>query len=57
MADLIIEKYSGKIMVYEIKHGKKEKVEEFTTYDFEDFLDFINENYDYARILYGKCIY
>lgn len=59
MADLIVERYSysNKFTIYEIKNGKKEKVEELTTYDYGDIIDFINENYDYARILCGKCIY
>ncbi|MDY3777457.1 MAG: hypothetical protein SOZ53_01185 [Candidatus Onthovivens sp.] len=57
MVDLIIEKYCNQFIIYEIKNGKKEKVEELTTYDYADVIDFINENYDYARILCGKCIY
>ena len=57
MVDLIIEKYCNQFIIYEIKNGKKEKVEELTTYDYGDVIDFINESYDYARILCGKCIY
>lgn len=57
MVDLIVEKYCNQFIIYEIRNGKKEKVEELTTYDYADVIDFINENYDYARILCGKCIY
>ena len=57
MVDLIVEKYCNKFTIYEIRNGKKEKVEELTTYNYTDVIDFINENYDYARILCGKCIY
>lgn len=57
MVDLIIEKYCNQFTIYEIRNGKKEKVEELTTYDYGDVMEFINENYDYARILCGKCIY
>lgn len=56
MVDLIIEKYSysNQFTIYEIRNGKKEKVKELTTYDYEDIMEFINENYDYARILCGR---
>ena len=57
MVDLIIEKYCNQFTIYEIRNGKKEKVEELTTNNYADIIDFINENYDYARILCGKCIY
>ena len=59
MVDLIIERYSysNQFTIYEIRNGKKEKVKELTTYDYEDIMEFINENYDYARILCGKFIY
>ena len=57
MVDLIIERYCNQFTIYEIRNGKKEKVKELKTYDYEDVIDFINENYDYARILCGKCIY
>lgn len=57
MVDLIVEKYCNQFTIYEIRNGKKEKVEELTTHNYADVIDFINENYDYARILCGKCIY
>ena len=57
MVDLIIERYCNQFTIYEIKNGKKEKVEELTTYDDGNVMEFINENCDYARILCGKCIY
>ena len=57
MVDLIIESYCNQFTIYEIRNGKKEKVEELTTHNYVDVIDFINENYDYARILCGKCIY
>ena len=57
MVDLIIEKYCNQFTIYEIRNGKKEKVEELTTHNYANVIDFINENYDYARILCGKCIY
>ena len=57
MVDLIVEKYCSQFTIYEIRNGKKEKVEELTTHNYTDVIDFINENYDYARILCGKCIY
>ena len=57
MVDLIIERYCNQFIIYEIRDGKKEKVGELTTYNYADVIDFINENYDYARILCGKCIY
>ena len=57
MVDLIIEKYCNQFTIYEIRNGKKEKVEELKTHNYADIIDFINENYDYARILCGKCIY
>lgn len=57
MVDLIIEKYCNQFIIYEIKNGQKEKVEELTTHNYADVIEFINENYDYARILCGKCIY
>ena len=57
MVDLIVEKYCNQFIIYEIKNGKKGKVEELTTYDYGDVMEFVNENYDYARILCGKCIY
>ena len=57
MVDLIIEKYCNQFTIYEIRNGQKEKVEELTTHNYADVIDFINENYDYARILCGKCIY
>ena len=57
MVDQIIEKYCNKFTIYEIRNEKKEKVEELTTHDYGNVIDFINENYDYARILCGKCIY
>ena len=57
MVDLIIEKYCNQFTIYEIRNWKKEKVEELTTHNYADIIDFINENYDYARILCGKCIY
>lgn len=57
MVDLIIEKYCNQFTIYEIRNGKKGKVEELTTHNYADIIDFINENYDYARILCGKCIY
>ena len=55
MVDLIVEKYCNQFTIYEIRNGKKEKVEELTTKNYEDVIDFINENYDYARILCEKC--
>lgn len=57
MVDLIVEKYCNQFTIYEIRNGQKEKVEELTTYDYGDVMEFVNENYDYARILCGKCIY
>lgn len=57
MVDLIVEKYCNQFTIYEIRNGKKEKVEELATHNYTDVIDFINENYDYARILCGKCIY
>ena len=57
MVDLIVEKYCNQFTIYEIRNGKKEKVEEFTTHNYGNVMEFINENYDYARILCGKCIY
>lgn len=57
MVDLIVEKYCNQFTIYEIRNGKKEKVEELTTHNYADVIDFINESYDYARILCGKCIY
>ena len=59
MVDLIVDKdlYSSKCTIYEIKNGTKEKVEEIKAYDYGDVIEFINTNYDYARILCGKCIY
>ena len=57
MVDLIIERYCNQFIIYEIRNGQKEKVEELTTYDYGDVMEFVNENYDYARILCGKCIY
>ena len=43
MVNLIIEKYCNQFTIYEIRNGKKEKVEELTTYDYGDVIDFINE--------------
>ena len=57
MVDLIIEKYCNQFTIYEIRNRQKRKVEELTTYDYGDVMEFVNENYDYARILCGKCIY
>ena len=57
MVDLIIEKYCNQFTIYEIRNEQREKVEELTTYDYGDVMEFVNENYDYARILCGKCIY
>ena len=57
MVDLIIERYCNQFTIYKIRNGKKEKVEELTTHDYGNVMEFVNENYDYARILCGKCIY
>ena len=57
MVDLIIERYCNQFTIYEIRNGEKEKVEELITHNYTDVIDFINENYDYARILCEKCIY
>ena len=57
MVDLIIEKYCNQFTIYDIRNGQKRKLEELTTYDYGDVMEFVNENYDYARILCGKCIY
>lgn len=57
MVDLMVDKFCGKFIIYEIQNGKKIETEEIRAYDYNDVIDYINENYDYARILCGKCIY
>ena len=57
MVDLMVDKFCGKFIIYKIQNGKKIETEEIRGYDYNDVIDYINENYDYARILCGKCIY
>jgi hypothetical protein len=60
MADFIItSKYEdgGKIYyIYQIIDGNKKLIKKMNTYEYEDAVDYINENYEYARILCGKGI-
>ena len=57
MVDLIIDKFCGEYILYEIVKGKKIEIKRIKTYDYSNVIDYINENYDYARILCGNCIY
>lgn len=60
MADLIItNEYRGNKIVfciYELLNGNRTLVNEIISFDYNEIIDYINENYEYARILCGKNI-
>lgn len=56
MIDLIIEKRNGIYHIYEILNGNKVIANTVAIYEYDDIIEYINENYEYARILVGKNI-
>lgn len=56
MIDLIVYNFHEYFEICEIKNGKKQTIKEIYTYEWEEIIDFINTNYQYARLLLGNCI-
>ena len=56
MIDLVVYRCNYKYSIYEIRNGKRVLVKEIEDYEYNEVIDYINANYEYARLLLGNCI-